>query len=58
MSNFRNRPADNYINEANWQQLFLLTKHWKSDLLFYKDDLRFLHQLIKNTYCGYLKRKT
>lgn len=56
MSNFRNRPVDNYINEANWQQLYLLTKHWKSDLLFYKDDLRFLHRLIKK-YLLWISKK-
>lgn len=31
---------------TNWEQLYVLTEHWKSDLLFYKDDLRFLHHLI------------
>lgn len=56
MSNFRNRPKDNYINEANWQELYTLTEHWKSDLLFYKDDLRFLHQLIKK-YLVWISKK-
>jgi len=42
MNNFRNRPKYNYIHEADWQQLIILTEHWKSDLLFYKDDIRFL----------------
>lgn len=31
---------------TNWEELYVLTEHWKSDLLFYKDDLRFLHHLI------------
>lgn len=36
----------NKIGEVNWQELYILTDHWKSDLNFYKDDLRFLHHLI------------
>lgn len=34
------------VESANWQNLYILTDHWKSDLNFYKDDLRFLHHLI------------
>lgn len=50
MNDFRNRPKDNYINEADWQKLYILTEHWKSDLKFYKADLWFLHHLIKNYF--------
>lgn len=32
--------------KINWEELYVLAEHWKSDLLFYKDDLRFLHHLI------------
>lgn len=46
MSDFRNRPSGNYLFNANWEELYILTKHWKSDLLFYKDDLNFLDNLI------------
>lgn len=46
MSEFRNRPSGTYILEANWKELYILTKHWKSDLLFYRDDLNFLNNLI------------
>ena len=46
MTNFRYRPKDNYIKEANWNQLYVLTEHWKSDVLFYNDDLKFSHDLI------------
>lgn len=31
----------------NWQELYILVNHWRSDLDFYKDDLRFLQQLIE-----------
>ncbi|MDO9275964.1 MAG: hypothetical protein Q7T92_10505 [Lutibacter sp.] len=46
MGDFRNRPNGTYIFEANWEALYVLTKHWKSDLLFYHDDLKFLDHLI------------
>jgi hypothetical protein len=46
MSNFRNRPNDQYIYEADWQQLYVLTEHWKSDLSFFEEDLKFLRHLI------------
>jgi hypothetical protein len=32
---------------TNWQELYILVKHWRSDLEFYKDDIRFLQQLIE-----------
>ena len=48
MDNFRNRPNGKYIFNANWEELYVLTKHWKTDLLFYKDDLIFLDELIDN----------
>jgi len=56
MNDFRNRPKDNYIHEADWQKLYTLTEHWKSDLMFYKDDLKFLHHLI-DKYFLWLSKK-
>ena len=29
MRDFRNRPKDNYINEADWQKLYVLPEDWK-----------------------------
>lgn len=46
LNELRSRPNGNYIFDSSWQDLHILTKHWKSDLLFYKDDLRFLDDLI------------
>lgn len=57
MNDFRNRPKDNYIHEAGWQKLYVLTEHWKSDLLFYKDDLRFLHHLIDKYFLWISKKE-
>lgn len=46
MEKLRQRPKDNFTWEAAWQQLYVLTEHWKSDLEFYRDDLKFLQHLI------------
>ena len=56
MSDFRNRPKGQYIFDADWQELYELTEHWKSDLLFYKDDLRFLQHLT-DKYFLWIKEK-
>ena len=57
MTEFRNRPNDNYIHEADWQKLYILTEHWKSDLLFYKDDLKFLDHLIDKYFIWISKKE-
>lgn len=57
MSDFRNRPNGNYIFDANWKELYVLTKHWKSDLLFYKDDLKFLDHLIDKYFIWISKKE-
>ncbi|AUC75389.1 hypothetical protein [Olleya sp. Bg11-27] len=56
MSDFRNRPKDNFMHEATWEQLYVLTEHWQSDIEFYKQDLNFLHHLI-DKYFLYLSKK-
>ena len=38
--------ASEVERDFQWQELYVLTEHWQSDLEFYKDDLRFLHHLI------------
>ncbi len=50
MSSFRSRPKDRYIEEGDWQPLYVLTEHWKSDLSFYAEDLKFLAHLIDNYF--------
>lgn len=32
--------------KTNWNQVYILTKHWKSDLEFYDMDIQFLKRLI------------
>ena len=43
---FTYRPKGKYIHDADWQEIYILTEHWKNDLEFYRDDLRFLQHLI------------
>ncbi|UOB18899.1 hypothetical protein [Abyssalbus ytuae] len=57
MKDLRLRPKGNYTWEAQWQQLYTLTEHWKSDLLFYKDDLKFLHHLVNKYFVWILKKE-
>ena len=49
MSDYRNRPKGNFIQEASWQELYMLTESWKNDLEFYLLDIRFLVRLV-DTY--------
>ncbi len=46
METFRSRPKGEFIKEANWEELYVLTRYWKKDLEFYKEDLQFLYRLI------------
>ncbi|MGO4919587.1 hypothetical protein [Maribacter spongiicola] len=56
MSNYRNRPKDNYIHESDWKSLYALTEHWKSDMAFYNEDLKFLHHLIDKYFMWIAKK--
>lgn len=44
--NFRLRPADKYMLEAALEEIRTLTQFWKTDLEFYRDEIRFLSNLI------------
>lgn len=46
MEDFRKRPKGDFFAGAEWTQLYALTKHWISDLQFFKDDMNFLNKLI------------
>ncbi len=50
MENLRFRPSKDYISNANWEELHVLTEKWKSDLEFYNFELNFLHKLIDKYY--------
>ena len=55
MTNFGSRPKDNFIMKAEWKQLYALTEHWQSDLLFHWDEIKFLFHLV-NKYVMWLTR--
>ena len=39
-----------FLKDGPWDELYVLTKYWKSDLQFYKDDLRFLKHLTEKYF--------
>jgi hypothetical protein len=49
MSNYRNRPKDNYLQEASLEDLYILTESWKNDFELYVSEINFLEQLM-DTY--------
>jgi hypothetical protein len=50
---FRARPNNDYLLNAKWQELYVLTEHWQSDLEFFKDELSFFQTLF-DKYFQYL----
>ena len=46
MEELRIRPKSNYLQTATWQELYLLTKHWKSDIKFANYEINFFMGLV------------
>lgn len=44
--NLRVRPKSDYLQKAEWSEIYVLAKHWQSDMDFYRDELRFLRNLV------------
>ncbi|MEP1096581.1 MAG: hypothetical protein ABJG78_15805 [Cyclobacteriaceae bacterium] len=42
----RLRPKSDYLHQSDWEELYILTKHWKSDMEFYSDEIDFLRLLM------------
>lgn len=53
MMELRPVPKEERLTKLQWENLYVLTNHWISDLEFYKDELRFLRNLI-NRYFKWL----
>lgn len=51
------RPKGDFTWSAEYQQLYILTEHWKSDLQFYKEDLQFLHRLIDKYFIWLINKE-
>lgn len=41
------------MRDAGWQELYILTGHWQSDMKFFQDEIRFLVNLV-NKYFMFL----
>lgn len=46
MTYMRLRPKSDFLETGDWEQLYVLSEHWQSDMAFYKDELKFLRNLI------------
>lgn len=46
ISELRVRPKSDYLKTASWDEFYILTEHWQSDMEFYRDELRFLKNLL------------
>ncbi len=46
MDELRIRPTSDYLQNATWQELYLLTKHWKSDIKFANYEINFFKGLV------------
>ncbi len=40
------RSKSEYLKQPDWQQLYLLTRNWQSDMRFYEDKVRFFRHLV------------
>jgi cysteinyl-tRNA synthetase len=57
MKNLSLRPKGDFSYTAEYQKLYVLTEHWKSDLEFYQGDLRFLHHLIDKYFVWFAHKE-
>lgn len=48
--NTQTRNKETNSSEINWQQLYVVTEHWESDLLFFEDEIRFFRDLINRYF--------
>ncbi len=46
----RIRPKSDYMHVAGWQQLHVLSEKWLSELSFYKDEIRFLNDVVNKYF--------
>jgi len=50
MNDMRLRPKSDYLKTANWEQLYVLSEHWRDDMGFYLDELKFFRKLINKYF--------
>lgn len=47
MEAFNSEFSKDDLQPANWNEMYILTRYWRSDLEFYLEDLSFLTKLVK-----------
>lgn len=57
MENLRTTQESLPIPEPDWVKLYVLSKHWKSDLEFHKQNIIFLKRLIDNYFIWITKKE-
>ena len=57
MSNLKYSEDIEFLKNGPWDELYVLTKYWISDLEFYRDDLLFLHHLIDKYFIWITKQE-
>ena len=50
MNYYRKRPKGNYIQDANWQDLYILTERWKNELEYYVFEIEFIERLVETHF--------
>jgi hypothetical protein len=53
----RLRPNNDYLRQANWRELYILTNYWKSDMEFYRAEISFLMDLIEKYFTVMIKEE-
>jgi hypothetical protein len=53
---FRSRPKSDYLQNAEWQELHVLTAHWQSDMIFFEDELRFIDVLFEKYFTAMIDK--
>jgi hypothetical protein len=57
MSELILKPKKDYIANAKWVELYSLAEQWQNDIYFYKDELKFLNNLITKYFILMTKEK-
>lgn len=52
-----NAAPENHYGEQTWQQMFILSEHWQSDIAFYDDEIRFLRKVIDGHFSNLVDDK-
>ncbi|MFX0558639.1 hypothetical protein ACOCEA_17690 [Maribacter sp. CXY002] len=55
MGDEHNKKDVDFLKNGPWDELYVLSQHWVSDLGFYRDDLHFLHHLIDKYFMWIIK---